>query len=197
MTRTMKTEIKQMNKKIISPTPFGSVCVVWRLSNDKPGIVNILLSRPGVPAQDRASALFPDSRKSSCVEIDSIAESIKASLEGEPVKFSLKLVDLSPYSKFQQSVLRAQYAIPRGSVSTYGLIAAHVGSPGGGRAVGNVMARNPFPILVPCHRTIRSGCHLGGFGGGTEMKRTLLEKEGIIFNIAGKVICPSFYYAPA
>lgn len=185
------------NNKIIKNTPFESVCIIWSALKNRPLISYILLSRPGSPAEKTAVKLFPDSRKSSCVEIDSIAESIKACLEGEPVKFSLKLVDLSPYSKFQQSVLRAQYAIPRGSVSTYGLIAAHVGSPGGGRAVGNVMARNPFPILVPCHRTIRSGCYLGGFGGGTEMKRSLLEKEGIIFNVAGKVICPSFYYAPA
>jgi methylated-DNA-[protein]-cysteine S-methyltransferase len=184
-----------MNKKIIKPTPFGSVCVVWHVSNNSPLIVHVVLSRPGLSAEDQASALFPDSRKSSCAEIDKIEVSIKAYLAGEKVKFSLNLVDLSQCTKFQQLVLRAQHAIPRGLVSTYGLVAAHVGVPDGARAVGNVMAANPFPLIVPCHRTILSNFRLGGFQSGTEMKRALLEKEGIIFDEAGRVICPSFHYA--
>jgi methylated-DNA-[protein]-cysteine S-methyltransferase len=69
-----------------------------------------------------------------------------------------------------------------------------VGASGGARAVGNALAGNPFPIIVPCHRTIRSGFHLGCFGGGTAMKRALLEREGIHFDKAGKVICHSLYY---
>jgi len=186
-----------MNKKIIKPTPFGSVCVVWHVSNNSPLIVHVVLSRPGLSAEDQASALFPDSRKFSCAEIDKTVTSIKAYLEGEDIKFSLNVVDLSQCSKFQQLVLRAQHAIPRGSVSTYGLIAAHVGAPGGARAVGNVMAANPFPLIVPCHRTILSNFRLGGFGSGSEMKRVLLTKEGIIFDEAGRVICPSFHYASA
>ena len=107
-----------MNKKIIKPTPFGSVCVVWHVSNNSPLIVHVVLSRPGLSAEDQASALFPDSRKSSCAEIDKIEVSIKAYLAGEKVKFSLNLVDLSQCTKFQQLVLRAQHAIPRGLVST-------------------------------------------------------------------------------
>ena len=177
-----------INKKIIKPTPFGSVCVVWHVSNNMPRIVHVLLSRPGLSAEDRASVLFPDSRASSCAEIDSIAVSIKAYLEGEDIKFPLNIIDLSLCSKFQQSVLRAEHAIPRGSVSTYGLIAAHVGAPGGARAMGNALAGNPFPLIVPCHRAILSNLHLGGFQSGAEMKRALLEKEGIIFDKAGRVI---------
>ena len=184
-----------MNKKIITRTPFGTVCVVWYVLNKIPLIVRVLLSRPGLSAEDHASVLFPDSRKSSCAEIDKTVTSIKAYLEGEDIKFSLNVVDLSHCSKFQQSVLRAQNAIPRGSVSTYGLIAAYVGAPGGARAVGNVMAANPFPLIVPCHRTILANFHLGGFGSGTEMKRALLTKEGIIFDGEGRVICQSFHYA--
>ena len=187
--------VQKMNKKIIKPTPFGSVCIVWHELNNSPRIVHVLLSRLGLTAEDRASEFFSDAGKSSCAEIDIIANSIKAYLEGEAVKFSLRDVDLSQCTKFQQSVLRAQHVIPCGSVSTYGLIAAHVGAPGGARAVGNVMAANPFPLIVPCHRTILANFHLGGFGSGTEMKRALLTKEGIIFDEAGRVICPSFHYA--
>lgn len=184
-----------MKKIIIKPTPFGPVCIVWSVSNKIPRIVHVLLSRPGMPAEEQAAMLFPDSRKSSCAEIDKTATSIKAYLEGENVKFSLNLVDLSQCTKFQQSVLRAQHAIPHGSVSTYGLIAAHVGAPGGARAVGNVMAGNPFPLIVPCHRTVLYNHHLGGFQSGAKMKRALLEREGIIFDEAGKVICKRLYYS--
>ena len=190
-----KTMVQYMNKKIIKPTPFGSVCVVWHISNNLPLIVSVLLSRPGMSTEDQANVLFPDSRISSCTEIDKAAVSIKAYLEGEKVKFSLNVVDLSPCTKFQQSVLRAQYAIPRGSVSTYGLIAAHVGAPGGARAVGNVMASNPFPLIVPCHRTILSNLRLGGFQSGAGMKRTLLEREGVIFDKAGRVVCKRLHYS--
>jgi methylated-DNA-[protein]-cysteine S-methyltransferase len=195
MIKPKKYIVRNMNKRIITKTPFGTVCIVWSVLNKNPRIANILLSRSGLPAENQVLRLFPDSRKSSCAEIDKIAYSIKAYLEGGNVKFSLNLVDLSQCTKFEQSVLRAQHAIPRGSVSTYGIIAAHVGAPGGARAVGNVMAGNPFPLIVPCHRTIRSGFHLGGFGGGTAMKRALLEREGIIFDDAGRVICKRLHYA--
>ena len=183
-----------MNKKIIKPTPFGSVCVVWHVSNNFPLIVSVLLSRPGSSAEDRALLLFPDSRKSSCAEIDKIEVSIKAYLAGEKVKFSLNLVDLSQCTKFQQLVLRAQHAIPRGLVSTYGLVAAHVGVPDGARAVGNALAGNPFPLIVHCHRTILSNLSLGGFQSGTEMKRALLEKEGIILCTALYKVFQSFSF---
>ncbi|MGA3280814.1 MAG: methylated-DNA--[protein]-cysteine S-methyltransferase [Smithella sp.] len=184
-----------MNKKIIKPTPYGSVCIIWSISNNSPLIAGVLLSRPGLSAEDHTSALFPDSRIFSCAKIDAIALSIKAYLEGEDIKFPLNIVDFSLCSKFQQSVLRAEHAIPRGSVSTYGLIAAHLGIPGGARAVGNALAGNPFPLIVPCHRAILSNLHLGGFQGGAEMKKALLKKEGIIFDKAGRVISTQLHYS--
>jgi methylated-DNA-[protein]-cysteine S-methyltransferase len=195
MIKTMKTGIQRKNKKIIKSTPFGSVCVVWHLSNNLPRVVHVLLSRPGLSSEDRASQLFPDSRKSSCAEIDKIAVSIKAYLNGEAIVFSLDITDFTLCSVFRQSVLRAEYSIPRGSVSTYRLIASHLGIPNGARAVGNALANNPFPIIIPCHRAIRSNGHLGGFQGGIEMKRALLEKEGIGFDHAGRVICNQFHYS--
>ena len=187
-----KTAVRQMNKKIIKAKPFGTVCIIWHVSNNSPRIAHILLSRPELSSEKQAEIIFPDSRIFSCAEIDEIGVSIQAYLEGEDVKFSLNIVDLSLCPKFQQSVLRAQYAIPRGSVSTYGLIAAHVGAPDGARAVGNALAGNPFPIIVPCHRTVLSNLHLGGFQSGAEMKRALLEMEGIVFDEAGRVVPKRF-----
>jgi methylated-DNA-[protein]-cysteine S-methyltransferase len=185
---------RQMNKKIIKPTPFGSVCVIWAVSDISPRIVRVLIPKPGLSAEDQASELYQNSRTSSCAEIDVVAAAIKAHLEGKDVVFSLNIVDFTLCSTFQQSVLRATYSIPQGRVSTYQLIAAHLGIRRGARAVGNASANNPFPLIVPCHRVIRSNRHIGGYGGGTEMKQALLEREGIIFDHAGRVICKRLHY---
>jgi methylated-DNA-[protein]-cysteine S-methyltransferase len=88
----------------------------------------------------------------------------------------------------------AEREIPRGWVSTYGRIATHLGVPGGARAVGGALARNPFPIIIPCHRAIRSDGSLGGFQGGPDMKRALLEFEGVGFSSTGRVAAERFYY---
>jgi len=183
-----------MNRKIIKSTPFGSVGVIWTGLNDNPKIVRILLSKPGLSAEDQVSELYPNSQASSCAEIDNVATAIKGLLEGEEIKFSLDVADLSLCTEFQQLVLRAEHRIPRGSISTYQLIAEYLGKRNGARAVGNALANNPFPLIVPCHRAIRSDRHLGGYQGGLEMKRALLEKEGITFDDTGRVACAQFHY---
>jgi methylated-DNA-[protein]-cysteine S-methyltransferase len=115
-------------------------------------------------------------------------------LEGEAVAFDLGIVALEQCSEFQARVLQAEYGIPRGWVSTYGRIAAHLGIPRGARAVGGALARNPFPIIIPCHRAVRSDGRLGGFQGGLEMKRALLELEGVEISWTGRVLTERFAY---
>ena len=183
-----------MNRKIIKSTPFGSVGVIWTGLNDNPKIVRILLSKPGLSAEDQVSELYPNSQPSSCAEIDDVAIAIKGLLEGEKIEFSLDVATLSLCTEFQQLVLRAEHRIPRGRISTYRLIAEYLGKRNGARAVGNALANNPFPLIVPCHRAIRSDRHLGGYQGGLEMKRALLEKEGISFDDTGRVACAQFHY---
>ena len=183
-----------MNRKIIKSTPFGSVGVIWTELNDNPKIVRILLSKPGLSAEDQVSELYPNSQPSSCAEIDDVAIAIKGLLEGEKSEFSLDVTTLSLCTEFQQVVLRAEHRIPRGSISTYQLIAEYLGKKNGARAVGNALANNPFPLIVPCHRAIRSDRHLGGYQGGLEMKRALLEKEGISFDDTGRVAYKQFHY---
>ena len=63
------------------------------------------------------------------------------------------------------------------------------------RAVGQALARNPFAVIVPCHRAIRTDGHLGGYQGGLDMKRSLLEAEGVSFNVTGRVIATRLHYA--
>lgn len=183
-----------MKLKIIKPTPFGSIAIIWSIIDGSPKIIRILISKPDLSAEDKLYAIRPDFKLSSSAEIDGVALDIKAFLEGEDVVFSLDMVALELCSSFQRSVLHAEYRIPLGRVSTYKLIAGHIGNGKGARVVSNALAKNPFPIIIPCHRAIRSDGHLGGFQGGVDMKRALLEKEGIKFDDQGRVLSSKFYY---
>jgi methylated-DNA-[protein]-cysteine S-methyltransferase len=92
--------------------------------------------------------------------------------------FASVLLEGIQTSEFSRKVLEAVAAIPWGSTASYGEVAAMAGSPGAARAVGGVMRSNPFPILIPCHRVVRSDGTLGGFSCGTETKEWLLAFEG-------------------
>lgn len=91
-------------------------------------------------------------------------------------------VDLSSVSNdFQRKVLTTlRKRVGPGKTISYGELAETVGHPGAARAVGTAMANNPVPIIVPCHRVLASGGGLGGYGGGLDMKRGLLELEGAL-----------------
>jgi methylated-DNA-[protein]-cysteine S-methyltransferase len=88
-------------------------------------------------------------------------------------------MDLSGLSKFHQRVLRALQRVPRGDVRTYGWLARKAGRPKAARAVGSVMAHNPIPILIPCHRVVPAAGGIGNYGMGSTLKRTLLALEGV------------------
>ena len=178
----------------LRPTRFGPVGVLWGGAGDTPLIYRILLSKPGESAEAQAVRGFPGTREATCPKVDALAGRIAGFLEGADVRFSLDEVTVGGCAAFQQSVLRAEHAIPRGRISTYGLMARRLGNPRGSRAVGTALATNPFPIVVPCHRAIRSDGTLGGYQGGLEMKRTLLEMEGIAFRDARHVAPQAFFY---
>jgi methylated-DNA-[protein]-cysteine S-methyltransferase len=181
-------------RHVVKKTRFGSAVILWESSLGKPMVRQILLSKPGQPAQAALKELFPGSVTCSCGLIEDLAGRIAAFLDGADVRFSLEHVRLDLCPPFQQRVLLAEYGIPRGSVSTYRRIAAHLGIPGGARAVGNALATNPFPIVIPCHRAIRSDGTLGGYQGGLAMKRALLEQEGVDLDERGKVLSPRLFY---
>ena len=107
----------------------------------------------------------------------------------------LSFLNLSGLTEFSGRVLRQTHRIPRGKVCTYSGLAARVGFPRAARAAGSVMANNPFPLVIPCHRVIRADGTPGRFGGGADMKRRLLEREGIFFDAKGRV--PSEYRVTA
>jgi methylated-DNA-[protein]-cysteine S-methyltransferase len=111
---------------------------------------------------------------------DGIRHELDEYFAGKRTRFDLPL-DWSLVGGFGRKVLRQTARIPYGKVSTYKDVAAAAGSPRAHRAAGNALGSNPIPIVVPCHRVLRSGGALGGYGsGGPEMKKYLLELEGAI-----------------
>jgi O-6-methylguanine DNA methyltransferase len=108
---------------------------------------------------------------------DAIRQTFGARLAGRRVAVPL---DLSGRTPFQQSVLFAAGTIPRGQVRTYAWVAREAGHPAAVRAVGTALARNPVPLVVPCHRVVPSDLHLGRYScGGPEEKRRALLSEGL------------------
>jgi O-6-methylguanine DNA methyltransferase len=88
-------------------------------------------------------------------------------------------LDLEAGRDFQQSVWRALLRIPPGQTMSYGKVAQTIGHPKAVRAVGQACGANPIPVLIPCHRVIAAHGAIGGFSCGLELKRLLLEREGI------------------
>jgi methylated-DNA-[protein]-cysteine S-methyltransferase len=105
-----------------------------------------------------------------------LAGKVTAALAGKKAEVNL---DLSWATPFQQRVLKVVRDIPLGEVRPYVWVAWEAGAPGASRAVGNVMANNPVPLLVPCHRVIRNDGHTGNYAFGAGEKVRLLREEGV------------------
>lgn len=113
--------------------------------------------------------------------LDRAEREFREYLAGERTRFEVPLDLEATGTPFQREVWQALLKIPHGEAWTYGRLAQEVGRPGGARAVGQANGKNPIPVLVPCHRVIGSGGALGGFTGGLEVKRFLLDHEGVAY----------------
>lgn len=109
-------------------------------------------------------------------KLDKIKRKLQQYFTGQRVLFD-EALDLGEATAFQRRVWLVVRDIPYGETRSYSQIARQIGSPKAARAVGQAMAANPLPIIVPCHRVIGNTGDLRGFGGGLELKRRLLEME--------------------
>ena len=104
---------------------------------------------------------------------------LQDALRGKPT--SPECIDWDYFTPFQRKILKQLLQVRAGTVETYSWLARKSGYPKAARAAGNVMARNPIPFLLPCHRIVPASGGVGNYGYGPAMKRTLLQREGVKF----------------
>jgi len=142
----------------------------------------VRLSYPGERIQDQLQELA-DRVSPRILEApertDDVRRQLDAYFAGRRQAFDVP-IDWRLVRGFAGDVLRATARIPFGGVSSYREIAAAAGSPNAYRAAGNALGSNPVPIVVPCHRVLHAGGGLGGYTGGLERKRYLLQLEGAL-----------------
>ncbi|MGC8873034.1 MAG: methylated-DNA--[protein]-cysteine S-methyltransferase [Chloroflexia bacterium] len=154
------------------PSPWGSL----RLLATEDGLCRIVL--PGEAGVERWVGRY---RSGSVLEEGSpllagTAQQLEEYFEGKRRSFDLPLVLYG--TPFQKTVWQALLEIPYGETRSYQEVAAAIGRPQASRAVGAAIGANPVPIVIPCHRVVRSDGSLGGYGGGLFLKVALLQLEG-------------------
>jgi methylated-DNA-[protein]-cysteine S-methyltransferase len=159
-------------------TSIGRCAIVW----GERGILGLQL-----PDADDDSTLkrvrhqYPDAREAERPpEIDRAVDEVRHLLQGEPRDLSSLTLDVERIPEFDRRVYEIARATGPGETTTYGEIATRLGDIGLSRAVGQALGRNPWPLIVPCHRVLAAGGRPGGFSaaGGVATKRRLLEIEG-------------------
>lgn len=171
----------------VTDSPFGRVGLAWTERNGVFKVLRVFLPTKDTPLADHIRQDFPGTKRQSSETSELILEGIRRILGGRTFEYNLSVLNLEACTDFQRRVLLEDRKIPRGRASTYGKIAGRVGQPKGARAVGSALAANPLPLLIPCHRVVRSNGELGGFQSGPQMKKALLELEGVRFDPAGRV----------
>lgn len=161
-------------------TAAGVAAIGWNAS----GINSLRL--PALDAQDSERAIarhLPDAvRAAPSPEVDVVIDAIRRYFAGQRVDFSDVPVDLGPQELFFTRVYDVVRQLGWGETTTYGAVARMLGvGPEYARSVGQAMARNPVPLIVPCHRVMAAGGKIGGFSapGGAISKARMLALEGV------------------
>jgi methylated-DNA-[protein]-cysteine S-methyltransferase len=161
-------------------TALGTAAVAW---GDR-GIVRTFLPEPTAQAaRARLARRLPDALEAEPPEqVRRLIDDVVRLLGGDPVSLEWVSIDDEAVPELDRRVYAATRTILPGSTRTYGEVARLLGDPTLARRVGEALGRNPFPIVVPCHRVLAAGGRTGGFSarGGTETKMQLLRIEGAV-----------------
>ena len=145
---------------------FKAICFVWIIQDSFSTFEKVVSSRFGSkPIKDRSA-------------LKEAEDAFRRYFDGTLKKFELPL-DLSTGTPFQQKVWTVLKSIPFGQVQSYKWVAGKIGNPCACRAVGSTNGKNPIPIIIPCHRVVRTNGKLGGFSSGIDIKKSLLLHEGV------------------
>ena len=159
-------------------TPVGWCGIVWNAS----GVAGVQLPEHGkTRTMARLRRRYPEAQEAA--PLPSIRQAIlriTEVLSGEGGDLSMVTLDMTDIPPRRRDIYAIARSIPAGATLSYGEIAARLGDGGDAREVGEAMARNPFPVIVPCHRVLAAGGKIGGFSaaGGVVTKLRLLEIEG-------------------
>jgi methylated-DNA-[protein]-cysteine S-methyltransferase len=158
-------------------TAIGPCAVAW----GERGLIGVQLPEgDAAGARTRLQRRFPGAAEAA--PPPAVAEAIEAMtalLDGEARDLSGIALDMDGIPEFRRRIYDILLTIPHGQTLTYGEVAARLGDPGAARVVGEAMGKNPFPIIVPCHRVVAAGGKLGGFSarGGASTKQRMLVIE--------------------
>jgi methylated-DNA-[protein]-cysteine S-methyltransferase len=152
---------------VVAATPCGLVRLAYTESRAEGEVV-----------EDLAGKLSPRILEAP-ERLDDVRRQLDEYFEGRRVDFEVP-IDWSLTHGFTGKVLRQTARIGYGKTSTYAEVAGRAGSPRAVRAAGNALGSNPIPVVVPCHRVLRTGGALGGYTGGVERKEFLLRLEGVL-----------------
>jgi methylated-DNA-[protein]-cysteine S-methyltransferase len=157
-------------------SPLGPLTV----ASTQRGLVRLSYpeNRPDEVLEELAAKVSPRVLESPG-RLDEVRRELEEYFDGGRRRFDLP-IDWSLTHGFTRDVLRATAKIGYGDLSTYAGVAGRAGSPRAVRAAGNALGANPIPIVVPCHRVVRTGGKLGGYTGGVERKEFLLRLEGAL-----------------
>jgi len=162
----------------ITHSQLCCVGAVWAEDKIAIRVSGIFLSRKRREARLMIKKNFPEAVKHARGGKMPVLKRIACYLGGADVPFGRTLLDRSALSGFQRKVLGALAKVPRGRVIAYKTLACRLGLTSS-RAVGTALARNPFPIIIPCHRVVNFDGGLGGFTPGQDIKIGLLKMEGV------------------
>jgi methylated-DNA-[protein]-cysteine S-methyltransferase len=160
-------------------TAIGTCGVAWGMD----GVVGLILPETSRRvAADRLARMGPGLLEAAPPlppPIDRLIRDIRGLLDGARIDLGPVTIDLSRVPEFDRRVYEVARAIPPGRTLTYGDVATRLGDSGLARAVGQALGRNPFPIVIPCHRVVAAGGEIGGFSaaGGAATKRRMLAIE--------------------
>jgi len=157
-----------------APAPTAGTALL--VATTPRGLVRLAYGAPGDAVEDLADRLSPRILEAP-ERLDDVRRELDEYFEGKRAGFDLP-IDWSLTRGFAGEVLRQTARIAFGKTSTYAEVASRAGSPRAVRAAGNALGANPLPVVVPCHRVLRTGGALGGYTGGIERKQFLLGLEG-------------------
>ncbi len=179
-----------MKSQVLADDPTENLLFVAAIPTDlgwfgavrsQGGVCGTALFKPSrEDVLEELSLVWPGAVPVDADTLPELSRAVQRYAQGQVTSFETIALDWRACSPFQHRVLAEVWRIPWGDVLSYAEVAQAVGKPQAARAVGQVMARNPLPLIVPCHRVIASDGSLGGFSaiGGTATKRRLLELEG-------------------